>query len=197
VVLSATVLSAAFLGLVVELMIRCRDRMLAAALITSNGLCFALVNPVERGIDVITASPLYAFVRSHRALLKDKWVVFSDSMFESGFLAATGCNVYTGNRFLPDIDHFSLLASRGVNVEAANNLGYLVARDIPPGQHTSFEPSPSPAVTYWNVSPLDPILPALGVKYVAFVRPPPSEVASKLIPLSDTPLDNFWLFRLP
>lgn len=194
---TAVIWSAAFLGIVVELMIQHKDHILAVALIGSNALFFGLINPIERGTDVMTGSPLHYFVRNHRELLNNKWVVFSDSILDSGFLASTGCNVYTGNRFLPDIDHFSLLASRVANIKEANNLGYLIAREIPPGQQGFFSRGLFRNQMYWNVSSLDPILPALGIKYVAYAQVPSSAVRTKLIPLSDKPVDNLWLFRLP
>jgi hypothetical protein len=189
--------SAAFGGLLIELMIRHMRRVFALALIAANVFFFGLVNPIERGTDVITGSPLFEFVQNHPALLHGKWLVFSDSIFEPGFVAAAGCDLYNGNRFLPDIDHFPLFKSRGINVEGANNLGYLIAREVPLTQSSSFSPGSYPNQIYWSISPLDPVLPSIGIRYLAFVHRPSPDVASRLISLAERPIDGFWLYQLP
>jgi len=54
-----------------------------------------------------------------------------------------------------------------------------------------------PNVLRLSVSPLDPRLRSLDVRYAAFVSPPPVTVASRLKPLAAGPVSGFWLYALP
>jgi hypothetical protein len=184
-----------FVAGLITLVISGRKLMLALALVIPQALLFGTVNPVERGLGVFTSSELYKFMQRNPELLNGKWLLFSDAVVGSAFMAATGCDVYTGDHYLPDIDHFPLFAQRGLDPAAFNRLGYLDALPIAPHEKTSVEFSIP--VLRWKVSPADPILPRLGIKYVAFDQPPPAAWVSKLKPISSQPVDGFWLYRLP
>src|SRR5207248_474518 len=130
---------------------------LPLALVVPQALLFGTVNPLQRGVGVFTSSDLYRFVRRSPELLNGKWLVFSDSVVKSGFLAATGCAVYTGEHYLPDIDHFPVFAESGLDPAALNRLGYLNAHPIEPNEKMSLQFSVP--VLRWRVSPTDPLLP--------------------------------------
>ncbi len=187
--------AALFAAALITLLVTGQRLALALALVVPQALVFGTVNPLERGLVTITASPLFQFVRERPALLRGKWIVFSPSETSSGFFAASGCDVYTGMHYLPDIDHFPLFAAHGIDPQTLNALGYLLARPLPPNEKMSFELRPP--VLAWNVSPTDAILPQLGIKYVAFDEPPPPALIPNLIPLSPQPIDGFWLYRFP
>ena len=177
-------------------MVEQRKVWFALVLVVPQALVFGAVNPVEHGLGVILNSPLNQFVRSHQALLNGQWMVFSDSVVRSGFLAATGCDVYTGMHFLPDIDHLSLLASKGLDVNIFNNGTYLEAHPLYGNEKDSFQRLET-AVVRLNVHPLDPLLGQLGIRYLAFDQKPPDAVTSHLIPLANHELDSLWLYKIP
>jgi hypothetical protein len=184
-----------FVAGLITLLISGRKLAFALALVISQALLFSTVNPLQRGVGVFTSSELYKFVRRNPQLLNGKWIVFSDAVVNSAFVAATGCDVYTGDHYLPDIDHFPLFAQSGLDPAALNRLGYLDAHPIAPNEKTSVEffiP-----VLRWKVSPADPILQRIGVRYVAFDQPPAAAWVSNLVPLSSRPVDGFWLYRFP
>jgi hypothetical protein len=187
--------AAFFVAGLITVLISGRKLALALALVVPQALLFGTVNPLQRGVGVFTSSELYKFVRANPQLLHGKWFVFSDAVVGSAFIAATGCDVYTGDHYLPDIDHFQLFAQSGLDPAAFNRLGYLDASAVPPGEKSSLE-FRAP-VLRWKVSPADPILPRLGIKYVAFDQPPPAAWVSRLTPISSQPVDGFWLYRLP
>lgn len=172
-----------------------RKRLLAVCLVVPQALVFGGVNPVEQGLPVFTKSELHDFVHSHADLLSGRWLVFSDTPVRSGFLAAEGLDVYTGTRYIPDIDHFALFSSRGLNLSVFNRLGYLDAHPIRQGQATQFVLT-SPVVVEWDVSPEDPLLPELGIRYVAFDVKPVTNDVQDLKLLSDKPVDGLWLYRI-
>jgi hypothetical protein len=122
--------------------------------------------------------------------------VYSDTPVSSGFLAAVGCRVYTGTRYLPDIDHFALFASHGLDLNALNRLGYLDGHAVPPGARSEFDLD-APVIVRWNVAPQDPTLRQIGIRYLAFDARPAAGISNGLISLSSQPIDGFWLYKLP
>ncbi len=172
-------------------------RLLAAFLVLPSIYFFAGVNPVQRGLAVITSSETYQFVHSNKEYLRNRWIVFSEGQAPPGFFKAIGCDVYTGQRYLPDVDHFQLFASRHLDVNLYNRAGYTLAGPIPVTKTTYLDPVAAPIQVNWRVSPEDPILRQLGIRYAAFETKPTGEIAAKLTPLLDHPTDNFWLYRLP
>ncbi len=184
-----------FTSLAIILILEGRKLALAILLCVSHALVFGGVNPLERGLGPITDSALFKFVRSHPELRSGRWLAYSNSFVSSGFLASTGLDVYTGLVYLPDIDHFSLLASNGLDVHAFNRDGLRLALPLP-AHSKSFVESPWLPEALWHVSPSDPILRELGIKYVAFDHKPATDISAQLIPITSSPVSTFWLYRI-
>jgi len=171
-----------------------RKMALALMLTVPQALLFGAVNPVQRGLDVVLSSPLARFVGSHPALLAGEWMVFADAPAPSGFLTATGCRVYTGLTYLPDVDRFPLFASGGLDLRVLNRTGYRTARLAGAGE-ASWVELVDVGFVRWHVSPFDPLIRQLGIRYFAFAGRPPDEVASRLTPLASGPVGTLWLYR--
>ncbi len=167
----------------------------ALALLLPQAIIFGPVNPVVRGVSVFTGSSLRHFVQQNPSLLKGKWIDFSDSVVNSGFLAATGCEVYTGTHYLPDIDHWGLFRANHLDINLLDRLGYLDAHLRRPNEPMKLELLQT-VVVQWDVSPADEILKQLGIRYAAFDQPLDSYWSSFVVPLSSGPIDGFWLYRL-
>jgi len=189
-------LATALATLFVVLMLRGLTRALAVALVFSQAAVFGLVNPIERGLKPITETAAFSFFQTHREMLRHKWIYFADGVMAPGFLEALGCDEYTGMHFLPDIDHFQIFKAKGLNVSALNSSGFLLARAIDP-RSPSYVKLIQTGVAEWHVSPSDPVLKQLGIEYAAFERRPDPSIASRLIPVSSSPINNIWLYRLP
>jgi hypothetical protein len=188
-------LAALFLGLLAMLLISGKERLLALLLVIPQALLFGTVNPVERGLPVFTRSQLHSFIQSRPQLLAGRWLMYSGTPIRSGFLAAEGCEVYTGTRYLPDIDHFALFAARGMDLNTFNRLGYLDATPIPAGEPTRFIQL-GPVVVNWEVAATDPLVRELGIRYVAFDFKPTEVLTRGLAAVSDGPVDGLWLYRV-
>ena len=180
--------------LLIALILNDRKMWLGVALVVPQAMLFGSVNPIQQGIGVVTSSELYRFVQTHKEVLNGKWFVFSDSHITSGFLASTGCDVYTGLKYLPDIDHFHLFASVGLPVDAFNRDGLLVALPLAPNQRSSVE-VPLPFEVLWRISSADPILKLLGVRYFAFAQKPSDLIESQLVPLTTEPISGLWIYK--
>ncbi|MFL6447238.1 MAG: hypothetical protein ACJ746_06060 [Bryobacteraceae bacterium] len=189
-------LIAAFTTFLIIAFITGQGASLMFGLVAANIIYFGNVNPIERGLPVITNSSLFGFVQSHRTLLDGKWLVFSDTPVGTGFLAAMGFQVYTGTHYCPDIDHFPVFRQYHLDTAILNRLGYLDAHPLKPGQ-TSTVTLDNPVVVRWNVSPTAPILKGIGIKYVAFDAMASPVVSDGLIPVSNGAIDGFWLYRIP
>lgn len=194
--LEDTLLAALFVSVLVYLLMEGPRFLFASLLVTSHLLAWGLINPVERGLEPITSSSLFRFVRGHKALLDGKWIVFSNSYAAPGFLKATGCEVYNGEQYQPDFDHFRLFASNGLNVAALNRLGYLLMEPLPDGTKSSVQVETNAVLIDWKISPFDPIVRQLGIRYLAFDREPAPEISARLIALTPAPMSGFWLYAL-
>jgi hypothetical protein len=173
-----------------------QSRWFVIVLLGSHAILFGAVNPVTRGLPVILQSELFQFVHQKPDALKGKWIIFSDNYSESGYFSAMGCNVYTGLRYLPDIDHFKLFASRGWDLKSLNNDWFVMAVPIGRDEKGSMHNVGGVGLD-WRVYPGDPILRMLDIKYAAFdTRPDPKLEVSVLKPLVSEPVDNFWLYEL-
>jgi hypothetical protein len=188
------VLAALFLGLLSMLLVTARARALALCLLIPQALVFGWVNPIERGLGEFTQSDFNRFVQGHRELLNGKWLVYSDMPIRSGFVAEAGCQVYTGTRYIPDIDHFPLFAARGLDLNTFNRLGYLDAHAISRDQPTRFVQR-GPVIVEWDVAPTDPLLAQLDIRYVAFDSKPDAKLSDGLTAVSEEPIDGFWIYR--
>lgn len=178
----------------IELLISGRKRWLALALVFPQAVLFATVNPTERGIDVVTSSELFKFVHTHKELKEGKWFAFSMSEVESGYLASLGLNVYTGVKYLPDIDHYHLFQLSGLPLDNFNRDGLLLAQPLQAGARAVVQ-APAPYLALWNISPSDPILKAMGVRYFAFSQKPAAQIEAQLVPLSSGAISGLWIYR--
>lgn len=167
----------------------------AGLLIVPQAIMFGRVNPVERGLSVFIDSDLRKFIRQNPALLRGEWLVFSDSVVNAGFFAATGAEVYGSNHYLPDIDHFPVFAADHFDLDILNRDGYLDAHLRRPAEPMKVE-NPAPAILQLDVRPDDPILKQLGIRFVAFDFIPDESALRGLRPLCPGPVDGYWLYEL-
>ena len=86
-------------------------------------------------------------------------------------------------------------AAHHLDITLLNRLGFLEVRLRRSSEPMKLE-LPQTVVVQWNVSPADPILKQLGIKYVAFDKPLDPYWSSFVVPLSSGPIDGFWLYQL-
>jgi hypothetical protein len=175
------------------LMIERRRLLFAAVVVIPNVFLFGAVNPFERGIDTITRSNLFETVQHNKSLKQGKWIVFSDG-FPASIFSAVGCDVFNGMRYLPDLQSFPVLAAHGVDTRLLNNLGYVDIEQAELGKPPLARKGPYGSIL--SVSPLDPLLKQLGIRYLAFHNLPSQDVRNGLTPLTDGTVSEFWIYEL-
>ena len=169
-----------------------RRMLFSAAVVVPNLLLFSLINPVQHGIDVITSSTIFPLVQNDKRLLHGKWLIFPD-MFPASIFTAAGCDVYSGQKYLPDVDHFALIKSHVLNGQLINNSGYLDIEELKPGQQPFMKQGPYGMIM--SISPLDPLVKQLGIRYMAFHKRPSEEVLARLKPLVNGQVSEFWIYE--
>jgi hypothetical protein len=193
--------SIAISGLYVSLLICClvqvRRKAFAALLLVPLALTNGLINPLDRGLEVITASSLFKAAHGRHDDWRDgKWLIYAPWADEPGLLAATGIDVVDCLKIVPDRKRMGVFDSDNRYAQVINRSSYFIARPLGPGQPGSFE-SPSPGNVLWWVDPLDPRLRLIGVDRVAFAYQPPSaELSQALAPLLEETLPGLKVYHL-
>jgi len=171
-------------------------QLLAAALLLPAAATTALVNPVDRGFDVILKSSLSALIKQQPDLKDGRWLVFSSWVYLPGFFSTCGLDLVNGLKIIPALDELARFDPAGEYASITNQSCYLVAHVRPEMGPSEFE-SPSIGVVVWKVNPLDPKLKEIGIKYVAFDSPPDSSIREKLKLIFKEESGGIWAYELP
>ena len=106
-------IAASYLTAVTVAVVESRFALLAPLLILPHVAVFGLVNPLDRGLQVIETSPVFQFVQSRPELLRDRWIVYSTRHWDSTFFSAVGCDVVNGLKYVPDLKALAVLDPTG------------------------------------------------------------------------------------
>jgi hypothetical protein len=193
---SQVIVAALYITILAVAIAENRFRLLALFLVVPQVVVFGLVNPIDRGLRIVESSPLFQFMRSRPELLRGRWIVYSMSLAHPGFFNAVGCEVVNGLDYVPDLASLSVFAPTGVQREVINRSVWLLAEPKYDDDRAAFE-DPRGDMLIWHVSPLDPRLRRIGVRFAAFVHRPPAHVAARLGELSADPISGFWLYEIP
>ena len=157
---------------------------------------FGLVNPLDRGLQVIETSPVFQFVQRRPELLRDRWIVYSTRHWDSTFFSAAGCDVVNGLKYVPDLKALAVLDPTGAQRDLVNRSAWLLAEPEYGNRASTVDQIP-PNLLRLRVNPLDPALRKIGVRYAAFEVEPPKEIAEQMKLLAGERVSGFWLYELP
>jgi hypothetical protein len=170
-------------------------RLLATALLLPAAATTALVNPVDRGLDVIFKSSLYARIERQPELRRGRWLVFSSSIVLPGFVSASGLDLANGLKIIPALDELTLFDPAKKYTSVINQSCYLIAHVQTETGSSQFE-SLGSGLVVWKVSPLDPKLKQIGIKYLAFDSPPDSSIRQNVKRLFEDESSGIWAYEL-
>jgi hypothetical protein len=173
-----------------------RFALLAAFLIVPHAALFGHVNPIDRGLRVFESAPLFRVIQGSPDLLRHRWIVYTESVAATGFFSAVGCEIVNGLKYVPDLKTLGVFDPTGAQHNLINRSMWLLAEPEYGDRPAGFEPLP-PNLVKWRVSPLDPALRRVGVRYAAFTTRPPPHVAASLRPILTVSVSGFWLYELP
>ncbi len=194
---SALVIASLYFSLLILFVIRANRGAFAVFLLVPLIFANALVNPLDRGLEVITESTL--FKRAHAAdsdWRNRKWLIYAPWADQPGLLAATGIDVVDCLKIVPDKARMAVFDPDQRYADVINRSSYFIARLPGPNEPSSFE-SPSLGNVLWKVSPLDPRLKQIGVDRVAFASEPPTgEYLRELTPFFESSLPDIQVYHL-
>jgi len=170
-------------------------RLLATALLLPAIATTALVNPLDRGLDAVLKSSLSAAIERRPELRKGRWLVYSSWIVLPGFMSAAGLDLANGLKIIPSLDELTLFDPERKFASIINQSCYLVAHVQTEAEPSQFE-SPQAGVVIWKVSPLDPRLKEMGIKYLAFDSLPDSSIRRHLRLLLEETANGIWAYEL-
>ena len=110
-------------------------------------------------------------------------------------MVATGAEVFNSFKVLPDLRAMRQFDPAGRFEQAYNQSGHMVVRPLPPGRPSTFE-NPDIGLLRWSVSPLDPALRRVGVRFLAFDEAPDPALVGGLARI-DPEVPGIWIYELP
>jgi len=190
------IVAACYTTILIVALVENRLALLATILILPQAAIFGHVNPVDRGLRVFESAPLFRVVQGSPELRRHRWIVYTGSVAATGFFSAVGCEIVNGLKYVPDLETLTVFDPTGAQHNLINRSMWLLAEPEYGSRSAGFEPLP-PNIVVWRVSPLDPALRRIGVRYAAFTTRPPDDVAASLRPILSVPVSGFWLYELP
>ena len=186
-----------YVSILILFLLLARTKAFAAFLLTPLALANALINPLDRGLDVVTASSLFKAAHGDRRdWLEGKWLIYAPWADQPGLLAATGIDVVDCLKIIPDRRRMAVFDPEGRYDAVINRSSYFFAIPLSAGQPSSFS-TPSSGNVLWRVDPLDPRLKQIGVNRVAFAYQPPSaEFDGPLAPFLEESLPGLQVYQL-
>ena len=169
---------------------------LATAFLLPAVATTALVNPVDRGFDVILQSSLLRKIKQQPELRNGRWLVFSEGFTLPGFFSACGLDLVNGLKLIPALDELARFDPAKNYASIINRSCYLIAHVNSEVGQCEFT-SPNIGVVTWKLHPLDPKLREIGVKYLAFDSPPPPSTQERLKLVFKEEVSHIWAYELP
>jgi ABC-type multidrug transport system fused ATPase/permease subunit len=191
------IIGAIYVFILIIFLAQARTKAFAALLLIPLAIANGLINPVDRNLEVVTASSLFKATHGpHNNWRDGKWLIYSPWADTPGLLAATGIDVVDCLKIVPDRKSMAVFDPDNRYSEAINRSSYFFAIPIGANQPSSFE-VPSAGNVLWRVHPLDPRLGSIGVDRVAFAyQPPASEFKQQLAPFLEETFPGLTVYRL-
>jgi hypothetical protein len=195
--ISAIVIASLYVSVLILFLIQAKRRAFALCLLVPLIFANTLINPVDRGLEVITESALFKIAHgAHNDWRDGKWLIYAPWADQPGLLAATGIDVVDCLKIVPDKARMAVFDPDQRYADVINRSSYFIARLAGPNEPSSFE-SPSLGNVLWKVPPLDPRLKQIGVDHVAFASEPPTgEYLRELTPFFESSLPDLQVYHL-
>ncbi len=195
---SAVLLGTLYLAMALFFVVKRWRLALATWILVPHIYFYGLVQPIDRGLDQLTGSPLFRLVHGDdKRLRQERWLIYSRWIEPPGLFTAIGCEVFNGLKYVPPLDELRPFDPQGVNYSLLNQAAYFVAKPLVEESARSTFVKSGPNVITWSVSPLDPELKQRGIRFAAFDQLPDPAIRNKLKPLLPHAVNGFWLYELP
>ncbi len=139
---------------------------LVAALFIVCVLPHSQVNPVMRGLSVISDVPLLQAIRRFDPNREGRWAVFG-SLLHAQLAKTTGRNVVNGSQYVPDLQALKMLDPEGMNAGTYNRYAHTVFSIATVGLPPRFNLL-APDTWELQVDPCDQHFKSFGVRYLVW-----------------------------
>jgi hypothetical protein len=193
----AIIIASLYASVLILFLVQANNKAFGVCLLVPLILANGLINPVDRGLEVITASTLFKTAHgAHNDWRDGKWLIYAEWADQSGLLAATGIDVVDCLKIVPDKARMAVFDPDARYADVINRSSYFIANLARPNEPSSFD-SPSMGNVLWRVNPLDPRLKQIGVDRVAFASHPlTGEYLRELTPSFESSLPNLQVYHL-
>ena len=194
----ALLTAALYVSLLALLLLRRQVKAFAVTLLLPLAFANGLINPIDRGLDVVTESSLFKAAQADGSTLRrGKWLIYAAWADQSSFLGATGIEVFDCLKIVPDLPRLARFDPEQRFAEVINRSCYLAAIPLARDQPSSFAPA-GPGNVLWRVGPFDPRLREIGVEHVAFAHClPKPELEGELAPHLETDFPFLKVYHVP
>ena len=149
--------------LLVFLLLKSYKKLFLIALLSFAFISTGYINPIRRGLDVLTNTEMAKYIRETSEKDDSKWVVFGDHKIAQ-YALANNANVLNGVHIYPQFNIWKILDPQGQYIDIYNRYAHIGFAENTDNRPLVELVQPDALVV--NISPCDPKLKELGVKYV-------------------------------
>lgn len=152
-----------FVTLLIFLLLKSYKKLFLIALLSFAFISTGYINPIRRGLDVLTNTEMAKYIRETSEKDDSKWVVFGDHKIAQ-YALANNANVLNGVHIYPNFKIWEILDPEKTYIDIYNRYAHIGFEENTDNQPLVELVQPDALVV--NISPCDPKLRELGVKYV-------------------------------
>ena len=131
-------------------------------------LSTACINPIRKGLDVLTNTEIAGYIRETSQKDDSRWVGFGDHRIAQ-YALANNASVINGVHIYPQFDIWKILDPESQYIDIYNRYAHIGFEESTNNQPSIVLLQPDALVV--NISPCDPKLKELGVKYILTTGP--------------------------
>lgn len=155
--------AALFVTLLIFLLLKSYKKLFLIALLSFAFISTGYINPIRKGLDVLTNTEIAKYIRETSEEDDSKWVVFGDHKIAQ-YALANNASIINGVHIYPQFNIWKILDPQSQYIDIYNRYAHVGFAENTDNQPLVELVQPDALVV--NISPCDPKLKELGVKYV-------------------------------
>lgn len=154
--------------LLVFLLLKNYKKLFLIILLSFAFLSTVYINPIRRGLDVLTNTEIAKYIRETSEKDDSKWVAFGDNRIAQ-YALANNASIINGVHIYPQFDIWKVLDPQGQYIDIYNRYAHIGFEENI-GNNSSIQLLLPDALVV-NINPCDPKLKELGTKYILTTKP--------------------------
>lgn len=154
--------------LLVFLLLKNYKKLFLIILLSFAFLSTVYINPIRRGLDVLTNTEIAKYIRETSEKDDSKWVAFGDNRIAQ-YALANNANILNGVHIYPQFNIWKILDPQSQYIDIYNRYAHIGFEENI-GNNSSIQLLLPDALVV-NINPCDPKLKELGTKYILTTKP--------------------------